>query len=256
MSRACCLALILAWSTACGAVQVRTSGAVAHGGNQVLHDGARLSDAALAAQPQPRAYMMGAAWLRPDLLVGQQRLKAGVLFDLSGLQQQAHVDGAQELAMIADAMAKWIATLPVTGRQSPALLDPRVVEASTSENHLLAAGDQLYYPLRPATVRVVGAVRQACALPLVPLQDARLYLASCVVSDAADRDSIYVIEPDGRVFVQGIALWNRSAPRVLAPGAVIYVPLRERAVRAVDATLNSDIAAFLATQLLPGPEAK
>ena len=72
---------------------------------------------------------------------------------------------------------------------------------------------------------------------------------------AADRDSIYVIEPDGRVFVQGVALWNRSEAQVLAPGAVIYVPLRERAARKVDATMNSDIAAFLATQVLPGPGA-
>lgn len=255
MSRAICALLMLAWSTVAGAVQVQASGAVAHAGTLTLHDRARLSDAALAAQPLPRAYWLGAAWLRPGLLSPQQRLKAGVLFDLASLQRQARVDGRQELAAVAAAMARWIDALPVTGRQAPALLDPRTVEVNARENRILASGDQLYYPLRPATIRVVGAVRQPCTLPLVPLQDARLYLAACASSDAADRDSIHVIEPDGRVFVQGIALWNRSAPLALAPGAVIYVPLRERALRVVDASLNGDIAAFLATQLLPGPRA-
>lgn len=253
MSRAICVLLMLAWSAAAGAVQVQASGAVAHAGNHELHGPARLSDAALAAQPLPQAYLLGAAWLRPGLLATQQRLKAGVLFDLASLQRHARTDGRQELATVTGAMAKWITALPVTGRHSPALLDPRAVEVNAPENHPLAAGDQLYYPLRPATIRVVGAVQQACTLPLVPLQDARLYLASCASSDVADLDSIHVIEPDGRVFVQGVALWNRSAPRALAPGAVIYVPLRESAVRAVDATLNENVAAFLATQLLPGP---
>ncbi|WP_426702067.1 capsule biosynthesis GfcC family protein [Rhodanobacter sp. Col0626] len=255
MSRALCMVLMLAWSAMAGAVQVETRGAVTHAGPHTLPDGAHLSDAALAAQPLPQAYMLGAAWLRPGLLESQQRLKAGVLFDLVSLQRHARVDDKQGLAAIAGTMHDWIASQAITGRQSPALLDPRVVEVNAPKNHLVAAGDRLYYPLRPATIRVVGAVLHACTLPLVPLQDARLYLAACVKSTAADLDSIYVIEPDGQVFVQQIALWNRDAPRVLAPGAVIYVPLRARTVEAISPTLNSDIATFLATQVLPGPEA-
>lgn len=253
MKRALYVLLMLTWSAAASAVQVQVDGAVTHAGLQTLKDPARLSDAALAAQPLPQAYMLGAAWLRPSLVESQQRLKAGVLFDLGSLRQRAHGERKLELARIVGAMADWITSLPVTGRQSAALLDPRAVEASPPENHPLAAGDRLYYPLRPETIRVVGAVQQPCTLPLVPLQDARIYLAACASSSEADPDSIQVIEPDGRVFVQGIALWNRSAPLVLAPGAVIYVPLRERVARSVDATLNGDIATFLATQLLPGP---
>lgn len=247
--------LMLAWPFAAGAVQVQAEGAVAHAGRLELNDNARLSDAALAAQPLPQAYLLGAAWLRPGLDIDQQRLKAGVLFDLASLEHQARTDDKDVLAATAGALHEWIRSLPVTGRQTAALLDPRVVEVNAAQNHLLAAGDRLYYPLRPATIRVVGAVRQPCTLPLVPLQDARLYLASCPGSQAADLDEIYVIEPDGRVFVQKIALWNRAAPRVLAPGALVYVPLRKRAANRIDATLNDDIAAFLATQVLPGPGA-
>ncbi len=255
MNRTWCVLLLLAWSTAAAATQVQLSGAVAHAGRMELKNSARLSDAALAAQPLPQAYMKGAAWLRPGLLVAQQRLKAGVLFDLMSLQRQARADGDQEVAASSGALLQWIRSLPVTGRQSPALLDPRAVEANASENLRIAAGDELYYPRRPDGIRVVGAVQQSCNSPLVPLQDARLYLASCALSEAADGDNIYVIQPDGRVFVQGVALWNRSEPLALAPGAMIYVPLRERATRKVDVAMNSDIAAFLATQVLPGPEA-
>lgn len=253
MSRLLGMVLMLVWSVAAGAVQVQASGAVTHAGSFELHAGARLSDAALAAQPLPQAYMLGAAWLRPGLLVTQQRLKAGVLFDLASLQRHARADGQQELATLAGAMHEWIGALSVTGRQSPALLDPRAVEVNAPVNRPVAAGDNLYYPVRPATIRVIGAVEQPCTLPLVPLQDARRYLPACATSAAADVDNIYVIQPDGRVFVQGIALWNRSAPLSLAPGAVIYVPLRTRAVQQVDPALNADIAKFLATQLLPGP---
>lgn len=253
MSRLLGMVLLLVWSVAAGAVQLQASGAVAHAGSFELRAGARLSDAALAAQPLPQAYILGAAWLRPGLLVTQQRLKAGVLFDLASLQRHARTDGQQELATLAGAMRDWISALPVTGRQSPALLDPRAVEVNAPENRPVAAGDKLHYPVRPATIRVVGAVAQPCALPLVPLQDARRYLPACATNAMADVDNIYVIQPDGRVFVQGIALWNRSAPLSLAPGALIYVPLRARAVQQVDPTLNADIAAFLATQPLPGP---
>lgn len=254
--RAALLLLLAVSATGFAApVQVQVAGAVTATGTVTLKDRTRLSDAALAARPLPTAYMLGAAWLRPSLLESQQRLKAGILFDLTSLQQRAISKDKPELATLAGNLLDWIKPMPVTGRQ-PALLDPRAVEVDAPENHPLADGDRLYYPLRPDTIRVVGAVRQACSLPLVPLQDARLYLASCPMVDQADRDMIYVIEPDGRVFVEDVALWNRTAPKMLAPGALIYVPLSTHAIKPVDPLLNDDLAAFLATQLLPGPEAE
>lgn len=249
----CALALLSVSTAALGAsLHVRLSGAVAHAGTITLDGHPRLSDAALAAQPLPSAYLLGAAWLRPSLRRHQLRLKAGVLFDLTSLQQRARRQDHPALAALAGSLHDWIAPMPVRGREL-ALLDPRVVEVDASANLPLRDGDRLYYPWRPRSIRVVGAVRHPCTLPLVPLQDARRYLAACPSSAQADLDTIYVIEPDGRVFVQGIALWNRGAARFLAPGAVIYVPLRPRSIAPIDPGLNHDLAAFLATQLLPGP---
>ncbi|SFK49461.1 capsule biosynthesis GfcC family protein [Rhodanobacter glycinis] len=250
------LAMLLASATlpVLAQVQVRVEGAVDHPGVLNLKDSARLSDAALAAQVRPDAYMLGAAWLRPSLQSEQQRQKAGVLFDLDSLHLQALQRGDAALAEEVGRLRNRIAALPVTGRM-PALLDPRPVEANAAANLPLQPGDRLFYPLRPTTIRVVGAVQQPCTLPLQAMQDARSYLAACPYSRRADHDWIYVIEPDGRVFRQGVALWNRSLPLSLAQGAVIYVPLPARAAQHVDATLNHDVAAFLATQTLPGPGA-
>jgi hypothetical protein len=175
------------------------------------------------------------------------------LFDLDSLHIKALQHGDDALADTVGNLRQWIATLPVTGR-APAVLAPRAVEANAKANLPLQPGDRLFYPLRPSTIRIVGAVEHACAVPLQPAQDARRYLAACPYAKRADRDWIYVIQPDGHVFRQGVALWNRSAPLSLAPGATIYVPLPARAAGTVDESLNHDLADFLATQVLPGPE--
>jgi protein involved in polysaccharide export with SLBB domain len=247
------LVCALALSTPAGAaVTVRVEGAVAHAGTQRLADGARVADALNAAQVSPDAYVLGAAWLRPSLRREQTRLKTAALYDLGLLQAQARLDGRNALADVAGAMLRRLRAMPVTGRQVPALLDPRPLEIS-EQNHLLAAGDRIVYPTRPTRVRVLGAVQRACSLPLVPLQAARAYLRACPLAAAADPDWLYVIQPDGRVQRQGIAAWNRDTGQALAPGAVIYVPVRAKAwPDLVRAAADEDITGFLATQVLPG----
>jgi hypothetical protein len=233
------------------ALTVQVSGRVAHAGSQALPDGVRLADAVIAAQVLPDAYVPGGAWLRPRLRDPQARLKAGVLYELGVLEAQARLDGDTALMELAARLQQQLRALPVTGRQPGALLDPRPLEIS-DQNYLLGNGDRIVYPLRPASVRVTGAVHADCALPHVPLQDARRYLHDCALAAAADPSWLYIIQPDGTVQRQGIAAWNRDPPRTLAPGAVLYVPILERALPAtVRDDTNADIAAFLATQPLP-----
>ncbi len=229
------------------ATQIEVRGAVNAPGVRQLHDHARLSDAALAAGVQIDAYMLGAAWFRPALLVEQQRLRAGLLFDIESLHLNALKEDRSELIELSASLGSWLQTLPATGRQV-ALLDPRAIEVTPAANRPVADGDVLYYPRRPTSIRVVGAVKQSCELPLVALQDARLYLEACPASRLADPDRVFIVQPDGRVFEQGIGLWNRSHPMPLAPGAVVFVPLNESSVRGVAPDLNAELAAFLATQ--------
>lgn len=250
---------LLAWLLLCAAlaspaqaaVSVRVDGRVLHAGAQALPEDSRLATALLAADVAPDAYVTGAAWLRPSLEREQRRLKAGVLFDLRVLVGQARLDDdAQRLALGLRLIAA-VGAMPVTGRQPAALLDPRPLELS-AQNHRLGNGDRVWLPTRPATVRVVGAVQRTCALAHQPLRDARRYLADCAISPDADPDWLYVIQPDGAVQRLGVALWNRSAPQALAPGALLYVPLRQSLVASVDPAFNDSLAAWLATQPLPG----
>jgi len=233
------------------AVTVRVEGQVAHAGAQSLPEGARLASALIAAQVRPDAYVLGAAWLRPALEPAQRRLKAGVAYDLRVLAGQAQLAGDADLQALAHRLQQAVQAMPVTGRARGALLDPRPLEVSP-QNHLLAAGDRVLFPARPDTVRVTGAVRADCQLRHQPLRDARAYLADCALDAAADRDWLYVIQPDGAVSRLGVAPWNRADTQALAPGAVLYVPIRQPIANAVDAHLNDDLAALLATQLLPG----
>jgi hypothetical protein len=227
---------------------VQVSGEVHQPGEYPMAPGSRFAEAVLAAMPTEHAYALGAAVLRPSAQAGQQRLKAGLQYDLQALASDPETTPA--LALRAEALREWLSTLPVTGRVR-AELDPRRLEVDRASNRLLASGDQFLYPPRPATVQVVGAVTAPCTLPHVPLREAAGYLRDCPLeADSADRDQLFVIQPNGAVQRLGIALWNRAAPQALAPGAVVYVPLDERALRALP-QLNDELAQFLATQTLP-----
>ncbi|MCX7515277.1 capsule biosynthesis GfcC family protein [Frateuria hangzhouensis] len=232
------------------AVTVRVEGRVVHAGAQALPEGARLADALLAAEVEPDAYVLGAAWLRPSLQPAQRRLKAGVLYDLEVLAGEARLGGDADLLALAQRLAQTVRALPITGRAREALLDPRPLELSP-KNHLLADGDRVLFPARPGTIRVTGAVQRDCRLPHQPLRDARDYLADCALAAPAESDWLYVIQPDGAVTRLGTGLWNRAAAQPLAPGAMLYVPIRQSAASAVDPALNDQLAQLLATQPLP-----
>jgi hypothetical protein len=247
------LLALLVFPLAAHAVDIQITGAVTAPGLKQLSGHARLSDAALASPLSADAYPLGASWQRPSLQVEQSRLKAGVMFDLDSARLQALRDGRTALADTLASLHAWVQPMPVTGRQV-ALLDPRSVEVNAAENRPLSEGDRLFYPRRPTTIQVVGAVNQSCVLPLVPLQNAQDYLDACKPSNLADSDWIFVIQPDGRVAKQGAGLWNRGPSMPLAPGAVIYVPLRETGLHGVPPELNQELAAFLATQPLHAAE--
>ena len=256
-----CLALLFGTlvaqqpASAQSTVRVDVTGQVSHAGMLDLPAQARLHDAAAAAGVSHGAYSAGAGWYQAHLIKSQQRLKAGIVFDLSLLGAGgAQHDGNQALTAAARTMLAWVSLLPVTGRRPAVKLDPDLLEISRQDNYLVEAGDHLVYPARPETVRIIGAVAHPCVLPQRALQDVRTYLAACPASPVADKDTAYLIQPDGSVLSLGIALWNRSAPTTIAPGAVVFIPFDVHAIsRLGTGHLNGELADFLATQPLePG----
>ena len=233
-----------------GNLQVVVEGAVHRPGPQQLSAGSRFADAALAAQPRRDAYLLGASVFRVEAQREQLRLRAGLLHDLG--EVAASTDVPPAVAARAQQLRAWVERLPATGRL-PMEGDARRLEATKGDrNRLITSGDRLYYPERPRTISVVGAVHAPCAAAHVPGQDASGYLAACAVDKAAaEPDTIQVIQPDGRIHVLGVAAWNRSPPLALAPGAIIYIPLRTRSTRKLAPELEDAMGAFLATQPLP-----
>ena len=231
-------------------LQVSAEGAVQRAGTLQLPEGSRFDDAVVAAMPRRDAYALGASVFRREELARQLRLRAGLLHDLESLATAT--DAPHAVAARARTLHAWVSALPATGRL-PLEGNPRRLEASKGDrNRLLADGDRFHFPKRPATVTIVGAVLQPCAVAHVPLRDAADYLRDCTVDgEAANRDVIHVVQPDGSIHELGIALWNRSEPLALAPGAIVYVPLRARATEKFAPELDGAMTAFLATLPLP-----
>lgn len=255
MKSACLLGWLvcLCWPVhVMAAVSVTVSGDVERPGMQTLGGNVRLADVAAAAQVRPDAYTLGASWTQRSRVMEQRRLQAGLLYELGAVADQARRGGDASFSALSASLRDWLQAMPVTGRRVARTLDPGAMAASSADNLPVDDGDTLSYPRRPSTVRVVGAVNAPCELPHVALQDARRYVEACPTR-FADRDSLFVIQPDGQVFELGIALWNASPPMALAPGAIVYVPLdKRRTAGAADAVFNREMADFIATQPMGG----
>lgn len=235
-------------------VRVKVEGRVDDPGERTLPLTARLADAVTSAHVRPDAYVVGAAWLRPELLDEQTRLKAGLQFELGVIERTAAVGrGKESLPDLVQRMHAWLDAMPVTGRQVVRTLEPHAIQIDRPDNLPVADGDRLYYPSRPVTVHIVGAVIGSCEVPQAGLKDVRDYAGQCARSRYADPDWVWVVEPDGSISERGIGLWNRSPATPVAPGAYLYVPLDRRAIAdATDKEFNRDMARFLATQPTSG----
>lgn len=239
----CTASVFAAAQPAQATIQVQVTGTVRTPGTFDVPPQGRLADAVVAAHPAPDAYLIGALFLRERERAEQLRLRAGLAHDLERLQRSSRPGVVQT----AGQLAQWLGEHEPTGRVRQNV-SPRLMQVQPQANPVLAHGDTLVVPSRPASIRVMGAVAAECSLKHEPLRDARDYLRDCALSDAADPDDLYVIQPDGNVQQLGIAAWNRSDPQAIAPGGTLYVPLDKSSVRKVDERFNSEFAAFIATQ--------
>ena len=238
-------ALLLGSAQIAAAETVSISGAVLKPGTYQWHANARLHDATVAGQVRADAWFLGAALLRQSALEPQQRLKAGVLFELRVNRLHARTENNPALYTLLEEFTQQVQDMPVTGRV-PAELNPLQLMIQ-SRNPLLEPGDQLVYPTRPDHVRVLGAVQAPCMLAFDVQAQLRDYLRQCPAHAAADKDQVFVIQPDGRVQEVGIAAWN-AQPVNIAVGAVIYRPVSSAVLSPETPGFNRDVAELLATQ--------
>lgn len=237
--------LFLFFCFAAHAQTISISGAVLKPGEYQWHAGARLRDAVVAGQVRADAWPQGAALLRRSAVEPQQRLKAGVLFDLRTNLVHARSEADPALEQLLGDMLAFVEPLPVTGRVTAELTPFQLLVKGN--NALLEAGDRLLYPQRPDSVRVLGAVDHPCQLPFDAAFDIQDYLHQCPTHARADRNHIYLIQPDGAVEQIGMAHWNEQQAYI-AVGGILYVPVDPRVLAEQALGLNPELARLLATQ--------
>lgn len=102
--------------------------------------------------------------------------------------------------------------------------DPAILAQDPEQDILLEAGDRIYIPKRPMTVRVAGEVQSPAALQFRRGKTPRDYIGEAGgTTYFADSDRAFVIQPDGSAKPLRVSSWNH-APTFVTPGSTIIVP--------------------------------
>jgi len=102
--------------------------------------------------------------------------------------------------------------------------DPGVLVMQPELDILLEAGDRIFIPQRPLTVRVNGEVLSPASLQFRKDKDPRDYIAEAgSFTFHADKDRAFVLYPDGSAQPLLVNNWNHTAT-FIPPGSTIVVP--------------------------------
>lgn len=102
--------------------------------------------------------------------------------------------------------------------------DPGVLAADPEQDILLEAGDKIYIPKRPLSVRVAGEVLSPAALQFRKGKSATDYINEAGgTTYYADSDRTFVVYPDGSAKPMSTSAWNHSAS-FIPPGSTVIVP--------------------------------
>ncbi len=102
--------------------------------------------------------------------------------------------------------------------------DPSILTADPDQDILLEAGDKIYIPRRPLTVRVGGEVLSPAALQFRKGKSADTYIDEAGgTTYFADKDRAFVVYPDGSASPLSISAWKQGVT-MIPPGSTIIVP--------------------------------
>ncbi|MEL6114346.1 capsule biosynthesis GfcC family protein [Photobacterium sp. SP02] len=137
---------------------------------------------------------------------------------------------------------------PLPGERIFLPLDSDRVRIVPENNPALNGPFVLRLATRPNTVKVTGAIKLPAgntadiSLPWQERQDAAGYLKQIQALSVANRDYVWVIQPDGKAEQHSIAYWNRQ-DKDIAPGAILYLAFTDLPASAK--SLNSQIIHLL-----------
>ncbi|NAX46762.1 hypothetical protein CAG70_07100 [Photobacterium halotolerans] len=137
---------------------------------------------------------------------------------------------------------------PLPGERIFLPLDSDRVRIVPDNNPALNGPFVLRFATRPNTVKVTGALKLPAgntadiSLPWQERQDAAGYLKQLQALSVANRDTVWVIQPDGKAEQHSIAYWNRQH-KDIAPGAILYLAFTDLPASAK--SLNTQIIHLL-----------
>ncbi|WP_311568605.1 capsule biosynthesis GfcC family protein [Photobacterium arenosum] len=137
---------------------------------------------------------------------------------------------------------------PMPGERIFLPLDSDRVRIVPDNNPALNGPFVLRFATRPNTVKVTGALKLPAgntadiSLLWQERQDAAGYLKQIQALSVANRDNVWVIQPDGKAEQHSIAYWNRQH-KDIAPGAILYLAFTDLPASAK--SLNSQIIHLL-----------
>lgn len=169
-----------------------------------------------------------------------KQLHQRVILDLK--QAQANTRGATQAHYAA--LTTWLQSVKGSARVPVVSTDPYWLQANPTKDPLLQAGDVVTVMPPTRDVSVIRATGQRCLAQFLPQSAVDAYLTAC---DSADSglNSAWLLQPDGQISEQGIALWNQSPPTVVAPGAWLVLLPNDYARHAGDATAAKHLMQLL-----------
>jgi Exopolysaccharide biosynthesis protein YbjH/Capsule biosynthesis GfcC len=178
----------------------------------------RLSDW-LDQNSQSESYALGLMWQTPEELQRQTKEKMELVQLLHELLVSNKINSKQHTSML-----KILDALPATGRVRVSAANAKWLEAHAIKNPVIGPKDKVNLPKKPRSLRVIDSDGTLCELIHKQGLFAKDYVHACIQNPSS---WVWVVQPDGRVQKNGIALWNRQSQDQPAPGSWIWAPSKD-----------------------------
>jgi polysaccharide export outer membrane protein len=205
-------------------------GEVRHPGRYDLMPGDTLSTLIeRAGGLEDHAYPPGAVFSRAsERKAEENRFKSkarDLEMKLAASMQNVDDDKKPDMAQVAsvESLITELKTAKAVGRITVEA-DPGELTIDPDQDILLEAGDRIFIPKRPMSVRVAGEVLSPAALQFQKGKDAYDYVREAGgTTYYADKGRSFVIYPDGSAAPLQMSAWQHSAV-MIPPGSTIIVP--------------------------------
>lgn len=185
----------------------------------------------------PQAYPEGAIFSRAEARRAEEARYRAAAMDIEQAVTLAHerrteskrgssetsTENGEAKILMAKALADELRSVKGLGRVGVEAR-PDVLAVHRAQDTVLIAGDRLYVPPRPASVRVVGEVLSPGFMPFRSGKTGRDYINEAAgMTYFADKARSFVLYPDGTAQRLSLSSWSH-APTLVPPGSTIVVP--------------------------------